>query len=209
HPRVPRHRKRGSQGPASAQERVADARRRRRGRPDPGRHPGAAVTPQDALASNKTNPLPDLPVAQGTDSAQNPAADIMTAEESHVVIPPAKEVAKIEKKSAKKKSSRKEVASKKKKGSVVEVSSGVESVKRSRNGFMLQVASYDKMDVARKESEKLKAMDYDAFVDKTAIKGKTFYRVRIGPIAAKGKALEMLDEIQTNDRYSESYVTKE
>jgi hypothetical protein len=33
--------------------------------------------------------------------------------------------------------------------------------------------------------------------------------VRIGPIATKDKALQMLDEIQENPRYEESFMTKE
>ena len=176
--------------------------------PSQGILPEAPAVQDAAAAQNPPASLPDLPVANGKTPAA-PAADIMTAEENHVVIPPAKEVAKSEPKVIKKKTSKKEIASKRKKDSVVEVSSGVQTSKKSRAGFVLQVASFDKMDVAKKESEKLKSMDYDSFVDKTNLKGKTFYRVRIGPVASKEKALQMLDELQNNDRYAESYVTKE
>ena len=62
--------------------------------------------------------------------------------------------------------------------------------------YVLQVASFDKLDVAKKEVSTLKSMKYDAFMDKTSVKGKTFFRVRIGPVAMKDKALQMMNELQ-------------
>ena len=168
-----------------------------------------AAPAQNAISPNQQPALPDLSSAKGNTPAASPASDIMTAEENHVVIPPAKEVAKSEPKSLKKKAAKKEIASKKKKDTVVEVFSDVRPAKKNRTGFVLQVASFDKVDVAKRESEKLKSYHYDSFVDKTILKGKSFYRVRIGPIASKEKALQMLDDLQSNDRYAESYVTKE
>ena len=66
-----------------------------------------------------------------------------------------------------------------------------------------------KLSNRKKEVKKLKDLNYDAYFDKTQVKGKDFYRVRVGPLASKDKALQMLDEIQQNPRYEESFVTQE
>ena len=177
--------------------------------------PGTGTAePLSPLASNGTSTLPDLPVAKINDPVKSQPADMMAADENHVVIPPAKEVAKSEpklSKNQKSKSNKKDKLSRKKNNDIVEVSvdTHAKSAKKAKGGFMLQVASFDKNDVAKKEVNNLKSMDYDAFVDKTSVKGKNFYRVRIGPVASKDKALQMLDELQSNTRYAESYVTKE
>ena len=75
--------------------------------------------------------------------------------------------------------------------------------------YVLHVASFDKLVAAKKEVSALKSLKYDAFTDKTAIKGKTFFRVRIGPVAVKEKAIQMMNELQNNDRYAECFVVKE
>ena len=175
--------------------------------------PNAAAEPTsntNALPSIPTNQLPDLPVAKNKEMLK--IHDSMAADESHIVIPPAKEVAKTEKMALKKnhkKTERRE--SLKKKKEILEVSSEepAKQDKHTKGMFMIQVASYDKIDVAKKEVSSLKSKNYDAFVDKSTVKGKSFFRVRIGPVAAKDKAIQMLDEIQSNQRYSESYVVKE
>ncbi|HEY1405381.1 MAG TPA: SPOR domain-containing protein, partial [Spirochaetota bacterium] len=103
-----------------------------------------------------------------------------------------------------------QVSHKKNKDDVVEVSDAkIKPEAHASHGFVLQVASYDKSDSAKSEVKKLKAMEFDAYYDKAQVKGKEFFRVRIGPIASKDKALQMLDEIQTNPRYEESFVTQE
>ena len=154
--------------------------------------------------------LPDLPVAKNNEPQKT--KDVLTAEEDHVVIPPAREVAKTEKVSAKKphkKADRREAG--RKKPNIVEVSSEApaKNEKHSKGMYVLQVASFDRLDVAKKEVSSLKSMKYDAFMDKTSVKGKTFFRVRIGPVAMKDKAVQMMNELQSNDRYAECFVVKE
>ena len=166
------------------------------------------------LAVNGANTLPDLPTAKNNNPVKTQPSDMMAADDNHVVIPPAKEVSKTEHKAAKTQKSKvivKDKTSKKKKDNVVEVSvdTHAKAEKKVTSGFMLQVASFDKNEVAKKEVTNLKSINYDAFVDKTLVKGKSFYRVRIGPVASKEKALQMLEELQNNSRYAESYVTKE
>ena len=165
-----------------------------------------------AAPSASTVPaLPDLPVAKAGENHKT--QDLMTADEDHVVIPPVKEVAKSEKtavkKNSKKKTDKREAVKKRK--DIVEVSSETpaKSEKRVRGAYVLQVASFDRIEVAKKEASNLKSMNYDAFVDKTSVKGKNFFRVRIGPVAAKDKAIKMMNELQGNDRYSECFIVKE
>jgi len=75
--------------------------------------------------------------------------------------------------------------------------------------FTIQVASYDKKATAQSEIKVLKDMNYDAFIDETQVKGKQYYRVRIGPLATKKKALDLLKAVQDNEKYRESYMVQE
>lgn len=70
------------------------------------------------------------------------------------------------------------------------------------------MASLDSKSKAMQEQNKLKKMQFDAYVDKVNVNGKRFYRVKIGPIATKKKAVQILQELQDN-KYEESYLTKE
>lgn len=178
--------------------------------PDLSSQPNAGGLP--AVPSASTAPaLPDLPVAKAGEGQK--MQDLMTGDEDHVVIPPVKEVAKSEKnavkKNSKKKTDKREAVKKRK--DVVEVSSetSAKPEKHARGGYVLQVASFDRIEVAKKEASNLKSMKYDAFIDKTSVKGKKFFRVRIGPVAARDKAIQMMNELQGNDRYSECFVVKE
>ena len=77
-----------------------------------------------APSAGQTPSLPTLPVAKNDDPLKT--KDVMTSEEDHVVIPPAREVAKTEKtsfKKAHKREDRKEIA--KKKTNTIEVSSEI------------------------------------------------------------------------------------
>jgi cell division septation protein DedD len=98
-----------------------------------------------------------------------------------------------------------------KKQRVVEVVSREKSTKSSmtKGGYSIQVAAYDRKAKAIEEINSLKKMSYDAFFDKSQVNGKRYYRVKIGPIASKNKAIEMLNELQENSKYGESYLVKE
>jgi cell division septation protein DedD len=76
-------------------------------------------------------------------------------------------------------------------------------------GFTIQVASLDTKTRAITEVKSLKDMNYDAYLDQTQVNGKQFFRVRIGPIVSKKKALDLLKDVQENERYRESYMVHE
>lgn len=143
--------------------------------------------------------------------------DILTSENIKDIIPPAHEMKKASSESdetrPKKRPDRKKTA-KSKKNRVVEVSSE-EANKSERTGrtikghYAIQLAAFDSRAKAATEVANLKSQDYDAYLDKTVIRGKSFFRVRIGPIASRKKAVGLLNEMQENGNYSESYLIKE
>jgi len=75
--------------------------------------------------------------------------------------------------------------------------------------YAIQIASFDKKSKAQTEVRALKEQNYDAFLDESQVKGKQFYRVRVGPIASRKKAMELLRDIQGNDKYQESYMVRQ
>ncbi|MCP4132696.1 MAG: SPOR domain-containing protein [bacterium] len=98
----------------------------------------------------------------------------------------------------------------KKKSRVVEVSSKKRySRPKAASGYAVQIASYDKRSRALSEISSLKKMHFDAFINKKRVKGKNFYRVRVGPISSKRKAIRLLNDIQEYPRYEGSYMVKE
>lgn len=93
---------------------------------------------------------------------------------------------------------------------VVEVSSKDEHPReRSSGGFAIQVASYDNRSTADAEADRLKRRHYDAFVERTTISGRRYYRVRIGPISSHSAAEQVLQDIQESNRYGESYMIRQ
>jgi len=112
-----------------------------------------------------------------------------------------------------KKSALKNVSKKRKNGKskvVAVVGDNIEHKKMNQSGsYTIQVASYDKSTTAQSEIKALKEMNYDAYIDETHVKGKQYFRVRIGPLASKKKALDLLKTVQDNDKYQESYMVHE
>lgn len=112
-----------------------------------------------------------------------------------------------------KKSSLKNVSKKRKSGKskvVAVAGENVEHKKMNHSGnYTIQVASYDKRASAQSEIKTLKDMKYDAYMDETLVNGKQYFRVRIGPLTSKKKALDLLKNVQDNDKYQESYMVHE
>ena len=72
--------------------------------------------------------------------------------------------------------------------------------------YSIQIASFDRKSKAQAELKSLKEMKYDAYVDEKRVNGRQYFRVRIGPLAGKKKALDMLKNLQGRDRYQECYM---
>jgi cell division septation protein DedD len=190
--------------------------------PLPDLEPQANAQQNSAPAQQALLPPQDSVVPQTSNLSQNgkkPENDALEGS-NHEVIPASKKIASSDKKKAPKKNvkqasnkTKKEKTAKAEKKNIVEVSADTseksKNDKKTLHGYFVQLASFDKADKAKAEVVKLKNLDYDAHYDKKEVKGKDFFRVRIGPIAAKDKALEILDEIQNNPRYEESFIVHE
>jgi cell division protein FtsN len=153
--------------------------------------------------------------------------DILTSDTIKDILPPAGETKKEEKvaKTVKKKKSkkiasrsskkstksRKNARSKKsrKKSRVIEVSDSYRNSSPEKTHYSIQVASFDTRKKANREAGRLRKMSYDASVKGTRVKGKRYYRVKIGPVFNKRKAIKLLNTIQGNYRYRNSYMVKE
>ncbi len=92
---------------------------------------------------------------------------------------------------------------------VVQASKVAVSRHTSGGGFAVQVASYDRLPRARSEVNRLKSRNFDAYVDRTIVRGKTFYRVKIGPVQSKNMATSLLNGVKADSRYSGSYITRD
>lgn len=171
----------------------------------------ALVPPQDSVIPQTSN------LSQNTKKPEHDAL----AGGTHEVIPASKKVASTSKKKSKTAKTSTVASAKTKKATtvkankknIVEVSDTsadkAKTDKKILHGFYVQLASFDKAEKAKSEVIKLKDLEYDAHYDKKEVKGKDYFRVRIGPIAAKEKALEVLDEVQENPRYEESFIVHE
>lgn len=166
-------------------------------------------------------------IASAKGDIKHDKGDVLTNENIREIIPPAdknksskkaEKVAKHDKKSEQSTSRKIAVHDKKKsddkrelsnsKSRIYEVSRDVDE-KRSYDSYSVQVASYDTLSKAEHEKSLLKSKRYDAYIDKTAVNGKNYFRVRIGPVSSSRKAADLLNDVQSDSRYAGSYMVKE
>jgi cell division septation protein DedD len=81
--------------------------------------------------------------------------------------------------------------------------------KKGDDSYSVQVASYDTLRKAENEKNSLRSQNYDAYIDRANVNGRNYFRVRIGPVASKRKAGELLDEITSDSRYNDSYIVRD
>ncbi|HQO40857.1 MAG TPA: SPOR domain-containing protein [Spirochaetota bacterium] len=84
-----------------------------------------------------------------------------------------------------------------------------EQFKKGDDSYSVQVASYDTLVKAENEKNSLRSQSYDAYIDRANVNGRNYFRVRIGPVASKRKAGELLDEITSDSRYNGSYIVRD
>jgi len=94
------------------------------------------------------------------------------------------------------------------KSKIYEVSRDI-SEKKSYDSYSVQVASYDTLSKAEHEKSILKSKRFDAYIDKSLVNGKNYFRVRIGPLSSSKKAYDLLNDVQSDSRYASSYMVKE
>lgn len=94
------------------------------------------------------------------------------------------------------------------KSRIYEVSREIDK-KKSYDSYSVQVASYDSLAKAEREKENLRSKRFDAYVTRSAVNGKSYFRVRVGPVGSSRQAHELLEEVQRDSRYAGSYMVKE
>jgi len=145
------------------------------------------------------------------ENSNKKSADVLTNDNINEVIPPLKVVKEEAPKKNKriKESRKKNRIYKKKKEKIVEVSTKNTNKRKSSLHYSIQIASYNNKSVARSEVRSLKNLRYDAYIDKTSINGRRYYRVKVGPVFSKRSAINLLNNIQDINRYEDSYLVKE
>ncbi len=172
-------------------------------------------------ADNSIKPKDNLPGNQriagnniNNSASKEPASDILTHENIETIIPPAHLLKKSDQKKSARKSAEKQsekIKSNSKKKGVVEVSSRDKSLKgteKDKNYYSIQVAAFDKKSKALSEINNLENKKYNAYMDSAKVNGRIFYKVMVGPVYSKKKAVDLLDEISADKRYEESYIIK-
>ncbi|HOW84263.1 MAG TPA: SPOR domain-containing protein [Spirochaetota bacterium] len=160
---------------------------------------------------------------------QSAPADVLTGESIKEIIPPAvaekparktvakssspaKKIARAHKHHRKADRTREASAPARSKSQVAVVAAADSYSRNEDSGsgeFSVQVASYDRKSRALAEAETLKGMNYDTYVDSSEVNGRQFFRVRIGPVMSKNRARSILRDMQSNERYAESYIVRE
>ena len=162
-------------------------------------------------------------VASGRDEIKHDKTDILTSANIKEIIPPASEKTtpvKQEKKVVNTADNNKKVAAAPKdnknnaKQGNVNDKSNVHGVSHNVDGkkqgtFAIQVASYGNISRAEQERSVLKSKNYDAYIDKGLVNGKDYFRLRVGPVSSSKEAYSLLSELQSDSRYSESYIVTE
>ena len=190
---------------------------------------GAAI--DDKISLVEENSADHAALAEENRGARPPAkdetklakSDVFKNENIKEIIPPADNTRKIEKehKTAKsdtgKRIDNKKIAlhtemkkneKPRNKSRIYEVSRETEKV-RSYDSYSVQVASYDTMAKAEREKDLLRSKRFDAYIAKSVVSGKNYFRVRIGPVGSSKRAQELLEDVQRDSRYASSYMVKE
>ncbi len=172
----------------------------------------------DRLITPGTADRDKAPAIKGNEFAamekSSPTHDVLTSEAIKEIIPPAPDpkehVSSVENaRPVKKHAVKKNEKSRKQRTVEVVADQKKAAANALRGEYAVQVAAFDKRSKATSEIESLKKMNYDAYMDRTQVNGRSYFRVRIGPIATKSRALDILNEVQENSRYAESYMVQE
>lgn len=150
------------------------------------------ISANDLLATVANTPAPA--VAQSAPVA-NRTVDAVVPKASTAPKPAAApRVAKTEKK---------EVVEKPK---TVAASAPAPSVESVKPGYSVQIASFDSRDKAMVEVSRLQRLSYQPYIDRADVKGKTYFRVKVGPLVSKSAAIETMNELQATEKYKDSFI---
>ncbi len=80
--------------------------------------------------------------------------------------------------------------------------------KNSPRAWSVQVNSYPDEKSANDLIDRLKNKGYNAFVTEANIKGKAWYRVRVGPFASREEAVKTEAALKNNENYPKAFATR-
>jgi len=82
------------------------------------------------------------------------------------------------------------------------------SVSVPRGDYYIQVASFIKKENATKFADRLRRNMYKVVIEKAVIQDKTYYRVRVGPFATKGIAVNTMTAMKKRFQLEDPFVLK-
>ncbi len=75
--------------------------------------------------------------------------------------------------------------------------------------WSVQIAAAPARDVADVLAERLKGAGYDSYVVPAQVKGQTFYRVRIGPLAEQKEAESLRQSLARQEEYRDAFLARD
>ncbi len=83
------------------------------------------------------------------------------------------------------------------------------SAQRKGTGWAVQIKAFTRRGDARILANKLKDKGYDAYLISITIKGRTWYRVRVGHLATQSQAQLLLERLKRREKYTKAIITRE
>ncbi len=80
--------------------------------------------------------------------------------------------------------------------------------KRPRGKWSVQVNAYAEKRDAKRLVKKLTGKGYDAYVVSTNIKGRIWYRVRVGRLATRQEARNLQRTLMTKEKFAKAFATR-
>jgi len=74
--------------------------------------------------------------------------------------------------------------------------------------WSVQVKAYARQRDANALAKRLKDKEYDAYVVSIQIKGRTWYRVRVGRLATQRDAQGLLLKLKRKEKYTRAIITR-
>ena len=78
---------------------------------------------------------------------------------------------------------------------------------RESKKWSVQISAAPAKDVADSLAQRLIAKGYNGYVAQAEVKGQTYYRVRVGPFAARGEAESARQALARQEEYRDAYLT--
>ncbi len=80
--------------------------------------------------------------------------------------------------------------------------------KPEKSVWSVQVKAFARQRDARDLTKRLKGKGYDAYVVSIQIKGRTWYRVRVGHLASQREAQSLLFKLKREEKYTRAIITR-